>query len=211
MLNDYCWPAYVEIGNISNDKLKKIVESLPSLDDKTKWIAQGTRGSYFLPVYGNSPRTGKTKYADYINENLKEIADPLINLCNPSPDVFVLYTPPDAEFPDHNDTGMFEITNYAACWKLRIVLDGDPSCLYFIDSNNKKIFIPADANIYALNGIFPHGMETTTAKLTLAIGWPWRGMNFEWNQFLFNLNKRKIFINSSPTTNHMFESMDFKK
>jgi len=210
MLNDYHWPAYIELGNVDNSILEEVVKHLPPRTDQ-KWIKQGSRGSSFLPVYGKSPLHNEVRYASYIHESLKTLADSLINLCKPAPEVFVLYTPPGVEFPDHNDTGMFEITNYAACWKLRVVLQGNPGCLYFIDSNAKKIHIPSDANMYALNGTFPHGMDTDQEKLTLAIGWPWRGLNYEWLSHMFNVKKRTIFLNASNTLDNMFESMDFEK
>lgn len=204
------WPAYVEIGNTDTHLITDAVLSLSSIDDK-RWISQGSRGSRFLPIYGRSPGSPLAKYARYVDQSIMRIADPLIGLCEPTPDVFILYTPPGAEFPDHNDTGMFELTNHAPCWKLRVVLQGDPSCLYFINKQGDRVHIPSDANTYAINGTVPHGMETTSPKLTLAIGWPWRGLNYAWMKYMFETGKRTIFVDAADTSEQMFESMDFEK
>ena len=204
------WPAYVEIGNVASSVLSAAVSSLPHLDDG-RWVRQDTRGSRFLPIYGRVPGSSEARYARYVDDSIRSIADPLIDLCDPAPDVFVLYTPPGAEFPDHNDTGMFEITNHAPCWKLRVVMQGNPGCLYFINQEGCKVHIPSDANVYAINGTVPHGMDTDQAKLTLAIGWPWRGLNYAWIEYMFRHGKRTVFVDAVSSSEKMFESMDFKK
>lgn len=88
--------------------------------------------------------------------------------------VMALVTQPGVANNEHIDCDPEEL--HTRQHKLRIVLQGNTSTLYWLTSNG-NIHAPNTEKAFIMDGGWPHGMINTTdeIKVTLALGAPWNG------------------------------------
>ena len=88
--------------------------------------------------------------------------------------VMALITKPGGANNEHIDCSPHELNTLQH--KIRIVLQGNTSTLYWI-TDKGKVSAPDIEHAFVMDGGFPHGMINTSdeCKVTLALGAPWNG------------------------------------
>ena len=90
----------------------------------------------------------------------------------------MLRTLPGGANNEHIDCSPSEIGTIQL--KLRIVLQGSASTLYFVNRDNQHYFIHETKNFFLMDGSWPHGMNNNSEymKYTLCLGAPWTQSDF---------------------------------
>jgi hypothetical protein len=88
--------------------------------------------------------------------------------------VMALITQPGVANYEHIDCNIEEL--HTQQHKLRIVLQGKTSTLYWL-TDQGKVYAPEVEGAFVMDGGWPHGMVNTTdeVKVTIAFGSPWLG------------------------------------
>jgi hypothetical protein len=105
----------------------------------------------------------------------REIETRLFPFMAPLPRIMILVTPPGGEVKVHVDCSLADVD--LPQLKLRVVLGGDRTGLWFLGTDGRRHYIDGKNSTYVLNGSQPHGMENRSSrqKFTLCLGSPWNG------------------------------------
>lgn len=187
------------------------------LYESKNWFKQPTRGSSFHPLYYFKPNLGFNVFSRLSNNHpkiLDWLKENFLNELNPHPEIHILKSEPGTQLPLHVDTTRLEKIRNKSSWKIRVVIDGDPNTLFFMNKK-KKIHIPNEFNTYIIDGSCLHGMDNPIKnKLVVAMGWPWKNKD-EWveNQIKTQseeLGQYNIYVEDSITNKEHYNTMDFK-
>jgi hypothetical protein len=116
-----------------------------------------------------------TPQARAVPSFIRFIEKDIFPLLEPLPRTFILKTKPYGEVLPHVDCS--SRAQAIRQHKLRIVLSGERTGLYFLDKDHQPVFIDGQHDCYVLDGSQPHGMinRSDQYKLTLCFGSPWQG------------------------------------
>ena len=178
--------SYLKIPSLEPEETLRDLREIP---DRC-WFYDPYRTVSMLPIYTDSGKTDKVgslnqgrekMWTSYANKQLKKYLQKYIfNWMNPFGRVMVLRTPGGGKSKTHIDCRLedFKTPQY----KLRIVLQGHVSSLYFItcrgflNPETDRVGVP-----FIIDGRWPHGVnnESDNFKYTLCIGSPWAGFGLD--------------------------------
>lgn len=114
---------------------------------------------------------------DFVEPNaIRELLERyLFPFMKPLPRVLILVTPPGGEVKVHVDCSFDRKDELQL--KLRVVLSGDRTGLWFLSEERSHLFIDGKHASYILDGSHAHGMinRSSDYKYTLCLGSPWNG------------------------------------
>lgn len=134
------------------------------------------RGMYLTPMMGRSKDNIESfEWFDYAPPAIVEWAEEvLFPFTQDRSRIMILHTPANTANNEHIDCNKAELNTLQH--KFRIVLRGQVDTLYFMTKNG-RVSPPHIEEGFIMDGGWPHGMHNTDSepKLTLALGFPWRG------------------------------------
>ena len=186
----------MNIGLLEEERIRMRDEILLISEDH--WFYDEFRGCYMLPIFNGGGKMGKLSNHkwDFDFTVAGKQCDTVVNVCmnnifnwmDPLSRLTILKTLPGRELNPHLDCSTFEIGTLQ--YKFRIVLSGEVDKLYFLNKNNKKVYIDNSYKEYILDGGHVHGLDPSEEiKITLCAGAPWGRLKLPNNVLL---DKSKI-------------------
>ncbi len=185
-----------KLGIGPEDVLKINSELRPLLDDLSGWYPDEFRASHILRLWPQKNYETEKKPSNLMVSGLvtssallpwTEAAVQMPEACRilescffswmkPLPRCCILHVAPNTSIPVHVDIAPSNTSKLEL--KLRLVLDGDTSGIFFLNKSGEKLFINEHHDAFVLNGSMPHGYAATKKGLTmLVMGYPWNGAN----------------------------------
>jgi len=205
--------ASIDIPILNKEQATKEILALPSQVSwwdsyrYTKMIPLSTRGGSTGQEGTSNFREGEFQWVNYapkvITEWFDNIVFPFIGM---KARVMALITEPGVSNYEHIDCQPRELNTLQH--KLRIVLQGKTSTLYFITEQG-NIHVPDVYGAFLMDGGWVHGMtnDTDQVKVTLALGAPWIG-NDEYNN-VTTLLKRSDYTMPSDLTDYWMKPKEY--
>ena len=175
----------IELGITDEERHQMLEEVLsPEIKDE-EWRGNKYRGCVGLPVFGDLVNeddrfkgvTGNLVWTDagkkcptmmrVYNEKIRPILDKDAR-------INILKTYAGNTLHEHYDCQASEVGTTQH--KLRVVLGGRTSSLYFVGANGERWNIPDSYPTYIMDGGHLHALEESKeTKVTMCLGAPWRG------------------------------------
>jgi hypothetical protein len=156
--------------------------------EKRHWYYCTFRKSFLLCLFGNDDVNDKTdmKWLSCADEcpTIRRFCESAIfPMTNIKPRIIVIRTFPGMEMALHTDCYPHEMKKLEP--KLRLVLKGSKSTLYFMNEVGEEVHIPKTWVSYIMSGATLHGMKNVDEeKFTLCFGDPWIGDDLQNPQFV---------------------------
>ena len=197
------------------NELKKI--------DNEYWYWCTFRNSYLCVLYGNQDVNNKTEmewmpWAKRCSKIIGLTESFIFPQTNVKPRIIVIRTMPGMKMRVHTDCSPDEIHLFQP--KLRLVVQGEDSCLYYVNEKDERVYIDPKHKSYLMSGSVKHGMDNVSKdeKYTICWGDPWNGDNLENELFHKNLNhmyqkykNEGIFVNQLGDVDHILTVKDTSK
>lgn len=163
---------------ISDDLISVMRAELESVPDE-HWYYCTFRKAFLICLYGNEDVNDKHNMqwlpqADHCPWIKRFCETHIFPMTTVRPRIIIIRTFPGMEMALHTDCYPHEMKKLEP--KLRLIIKGQKSTLYFINERGEEVHVPADWNAYIMSGATIHGMKNVDEeKFTLCFGDPWVG------------------------------------
>lgn len=163
---------------ITDADIQQMRMELESVADE-HWYYCTFRKAFLICLYGNEDVNDKSNmkwlgYADACPTIKKFCEEAIFPMTTKRPRIIVIRTFPGMEMALHTDCYPEEMKKLEP--KLRLILKGQKSTLYFVNERGDEVHVPPDWNAYIMSGATIHGMKNVDEeKFTLCFGDPWVG------------------------------------
>lgn len=177
---------------VTSEEILIMADELKAISNEC-WYWCTFRNCYLCCIYGNEDVHNKEEmywlpYAKDCTKIIELTENFIFPQTNIIPRIIVLRTMPGMKMRLHTDCYEKELDILEI--KLRLIVQGSDSLLYYQNDNDERVYIAPNHSTYIMSGAVLHGLDNVgdDEKLTICWGDPWRGDELENTKFHSYLN-----------------------